>query len=220
MEISYILLDLDNTIYPSSTGLLDEVGERMTSFVMKHFGLSAKKARELRKDFRIRYGATLTGLIEADASVDVEDFLEFTHPREINRYLPKLPELKDMLSRIALPMSVLTNSPMEHAVRVLEHLEIRDRFERIFDLRFNSYRGKPAKALYERVLAEIDRAPGEVLFVDDHTDYLESFRALGGNILLVDEFSEYDGSGGIPVIRRLTELDRYLEKNHPTSLRR
>ena len=218
MKITYILLDLDNTIYPSSTGLLDEVGERMTSYVMKHFGVSVEKARELRKEYRVRHGATLTGLMEADASVDVEEFLEFTHPREVDRYLPKLPELTEMLSRISIPMSILTNSPMEHALRVLDHLEIRDKFEKIYDLRFNSYRGKPARILYERVLKEIGRSAGEVLFVDDHTDYLESFRDLGGEVLLVDEYSEVDKSSVITAIRRLTELGSYLKMNSPSSI--
>ena len=220
MGITYILLDLDNTIYPSSTGLLDEVGQRMTSYVMNHFAVSRREAKEMRTGFRNRYGATLTGLIEADPSVDIEGFLEFTHPREIDRYLPKLPGLTDMLSRISVPLSVLTNSPMEHALRVLEHLEIRDCFDRIFDLRFNGYKGKPAKALYERVLREIQREAGEVLFVDDHTDYLESFRNLGGKILLVDEQSDRrEDHNGIPVIRRLAELSRYLAKNHPSAIK-
>ena len=97
-------------------------------------------------------------------------------------------------------------------------MEIRDAFEKIFDLRFNRYRGKPAKILYERVLHEIRRSAEEVLFVDDHTDYLESFREMGGLVLLVDEYSERDEVSGIPVIRRLNELSPYLKKNHPSSI--
>ena len=80
----------------------------------------------------------------------------------------------------ALPTSIFTNAISEHAERVLAFYGIRDLFERVFDLRFNGYRGKPDPEAYRRVLAAVDRSRPEVLFVDDYPVYLEPFRAMGG----------------------------------------
>ena len=207
MALSYVLVDLDNTIYPASSGLLDEIGERMTECVAKLFDVPWDEAAALRSGYRVKYGATLTGLLAEGGLKDAEAYLEAVHPKDLSPFLSKDPDLLQVLASIALPLAILTNSPAEHARRVVAFLAADRYFRHIFDIRYNAFEGKPSKQLYRKVLKAIDRKADEVLLVDDHVDYLESFRDLGGKVALVRE----KGAGGpeadgIPILTSLKEL--------------
>lgn len=130
-----------------------------------------------------------------------------------------------MLAAMPLPKSVLTNSPLEHALRILEYLGIGGHFERVFDIRFNGLSGKPSAEVYERVLRALNRKPQEVLLIDNRLDYLLAFREMGGQVLLVDEggvggqapngssrqpASDPALSGEVPRIRDIMQLPAYL----------
>lgn len=212
---AYLLFDLDETLYPASCGLMQAVSKRMTCFVAEYLGLPEAKAAELRRGLSLRHGTTLTGLVREHGLQDTERYLAYTHDVDVERILPRDPRLAPALRAIPLPKSVLTNSPLEHALRVLEHLEVRGLFERVFDIRFNGLAGKPDAAVYRRVLQELGRRSEEVLLIDNRLDYLEAFHALGGKVLLI---AERDASGGapagqageVPRLRNVKELPAFL----------
>jgi len=119
--------------------------------------------------------------------------------------------LVKMLSELPVPKSVFTNSPMEHTLRVLDFLEIRDQFEHIFDLRFNQLLGKPNISAFQRVLDALAMQPQEVLLVDDRLDALLVFMEMGGRAVLVDESGTRASiPNGTPRISDVKELPRYL----------
>ncbi len=208
---AYLLFDLDETLYPASCGLMQAVSERMTAFVAEYLGLPEAKAVELRRGLSLRYGTTLTGLIREHGLADPERYLAYTHDVEVERILPRDPQLAPALRAIPLPKSVLTNSPLEHALRVLEHLQVRGLFERIFDIRFNGLAGKPDAAVYARVLEALGRRSEEVLLIDNRLDYLQAFRALGGRTLLIAEGGLAEGQAGeVPRLRDVKELPAFL----------
>jgi putative hydrolase of the HAD superfamily len=209
MEIHYILLDLDNTLYPASAGLQSEIGRRMTRYVAELLHITQEDAQKKRREYLVRHGTTLSGLVKDNHLEDVEAYLECCHPEKIEQFLKKDPALKETLSSLSVPLSILTNSPIEHACRVLEFLEIRNLFEHIFDIRFNRFIGKPSKYFFRRVLEIISKQAEEVLFIDDMVGHLVSFQELGGNVLLVDEREE-SSAAGIPSIRGLNELPEVL----------
>ena len=210
-RITYLLVDLDETLYPSSSGMLEEITRRMTRYVSQYLKLDEDRAVRLRRELSNKHGATLTGLMNEHNFTDPEAYLEFVHPTDVSRYLHKDPELASALSSVALPKSILTNAPQEHARRILEYLEIADLFERIFDIRTNDFRGKPEKEVYRRVLAELNRKAQEVLFIDNRIDYLLSFREIGGEVLWVaEEDSKTSLAERIPRIADVKELPDFL----------
>jgi putative hydrolase of the HAD superfamily len=209
-RLRHILLDLDNTVYPASSPLQVEIGRRMTGYVSKIFGVSSEQALAIRQDYLRRYGTTLSGLIRQQGFRDVEDYLKACHPEDVGAFLQRDPALREALSSISLPLSILTNSPAEHADRVLEFLGVRDLFRQVFDIRFNGFEGKPAKSVFQRVLNALSAAPAETLFVDDMPRHLSSFRGMGGKVLLVDEGGSQEHDG-IPTIRKLMDLPAYLQ---------
>jgi putative hydrolase of the HAD superfamily len=209
--ISYLLFDLDNTLYPASCGLDREIGRRMTAFVSEYLGISLKEARALRNSDAIRFGTTLQWLRQEYGFHDIEGYFDAVHPEDVNSFIEYDPGLVAMLESIPLPKGILTNSPMEHARRVMDRLEIERFFPNVFDIRFNKYRGKPYKEVYQKVLAAVGKEIDEVLFIDDLPHYIAAFRELGGRGLLVDETGAH-GNTDLPSIRRISELEAFLSE--------
>lgn len=210
-SITYLLFDLDETLYPSSSGMVGEISRRMTTYVSRYLKLDEDRAARLRRELSQKHGTTLTGLMTEHSFTDPEAYLKFAHPTDVGRYLHKDPELASALSSIALPKSILTNAPQEHALRILEYLEISHLFERIFDIRINDFRGKPAKEVYHHVLTELGRKASEVLFIDNRIDYLLSFQEIGGKILWVAEADpKLSPPDGLARIAHIKELPKFL----------
>ena len=209
---AYLLFDLDETLYPSSCGLMQAVSERMTEFVAGYLKVGEGEAARIRRRLRREHGTTLTGLIREYGLDVAEQYLAYTHDVPVESYLSEDPQLAAALAALPQSKSVLTNSPMEHAERVLARLGVRRFFQRIFDLRCNGYTGKPDEGVYSRALAEVGRSAPEVMLVDNHLDYLDPFRALGGQVLLIDEGGQaaLQLPRDVPWLRDIKELPAFL----------
>lgn len=211
--IEYLLFDVDNTLYPASCGLAKVIGERMTDFVTEYLELPREEAHRLRKKGSARYGTTLDWLRNEHAFEEIDTYMETVHPPEVGSYIPENPRLREMLTELDRPRSVLTNGPRPHAQRVLRHLGIDDVFEYIFDVGFTGYRGKPYAATYRKVLDTLGIQAENTLLIDDHPLYLTGFRDLGGQVLLVDEpGTAGESADGMPVIRTIDELPDFLHE--------
>ena len=57
------VFDLDNTLYPPSMRLFDQIEVKMTAWVMRRLGLSHAEADRLRSEYWRQYGTTLAGLM-------------------------------------------------------------------------------------------------------------------------------------------------------------
>jgi putative hydrolase of the HAD superfamily len=212
-SVTYLLFDLDETLYPSTSGMVTEISRRMTRYVSRFLDLDEASAARLRRSLSKKHGTTLTGLMSEHNFKDPESYLEYAHPVDVGRFLHKDPQLVAALAAIRLPMSVLTNAPAEHARRILAYLEIERFFEHIFDIRMSHFRGKPDRGVYLRVLAELKREAAEVLFIDDRLDYLLAFREIGGRIVwLNDPGEEGEADLDIPRIAHVKELPGLLER--------
>ncbi|HMQ71414.1 MAG TPA: hypothetical protein PKD25_02760, partial [Rubrivivax sp.] len=72
------LFDLDNTLHNASASAFAEVNAGMTRYIVEHLGLAEGEADALRRDYWLRYGATLLGLVRHHA-VHAPHFLHATH---------------------------------------------------------------------------------------------------------------------------------------------
>ena len=209
--IKALLFDLDNTLYPASSGLDREIDQRMTAFTARYLGIPEKEAHTLRKTDARLFGTTLQWLREVYGFHDIEEYIQAVHPPEVSQFIRFDPKLVQMLEELPFPKAVLTNSPREHAERVLNCLKITDYFNAVFDIRFNSFRGKPYPEAYQRAVNYLGTKINEVLFVDDLPPYLTAFQALGGFPLLVDEEGKQRDSG-LPSIPSILDLPSYLQR--------
>jgi putative hydrolase of the HAD superfamily len=206
----WILFDLDNTLYSARYGLEEEVSRRIRTFLARHFGISGEEAWKRRNaGVGHSYGTTLEWLVTEEGFRDVERYFAFVHPGdEAERLLPE-PGLREFLESLRLPLAILTNSPEEHAGRILKKLGIEDLFDPVVGIRRNNFSGKPRPDVYLHTLDLLGSAPGRTLFVDDNPSYTEGFLKIGGRALLLDEFDAHRDYA-FPRIRKLSEIPAFI----------
>jgi putative hydrolase of the HAD superfamily len=212
--IKHILFDTDQTLYPASSRIEVEMIRRMNIFTARFLGITVKEAAEQRAGRDRSYDSTLDWLRRGKGLRDesLEEFFRTVHPVDFENFFPKNPLLAEMLSKVTVPCSILTNSWAEHAVNVAEYLEIRDYFENIFDLVFNNYKGKPNLSAFENVLKFLGLDPAEVLFIDDIPRFTDIFHSIGGKAILIDEEGLFPQKPGIKSVRYITEIAPVLKE--------
>jgi len=208
--ISHILFDLDNTLYPASNGFDQKTVSLMIQFAAEHIGLSLDQTIAFRAEGFKKYGTTLEWLRQEHGPVDVEAYYSRVHPAGEEIILDPDPALRELLSSDPRPKSIFTNSPLEHAERVIKRLGIGDLFHAIYDIRFFGFRGKPAPEAYIKVLDILHEEAESVAFFDDSPRAVSAFSAMGGHAFLVDETGEHTGSGlpSIPSIHHYQTILR------------
>jgi putative hydrolase of the HAD superfamily len=210
--IDYILFDLDSTLYSARWGLEKNVSRRVNEYIARYLKLPMEEAWALRKEgITIRnYGTTLEWL-RSEKGFDegeTERYLAYIHPEDEADALPPDPALRSLLLSFKPPLAILTNSPREHALRILNKLELADLFPIIFDIRANGLKGKPDPGVYRSVCAGLGVRPESCMLVDDVARYVEGFRALGGQGVYFDEDNSHPEVPG-PRIQKLEELRRW-----------
>ena len=185
MALRFIIFDLDETIYPRGNGLLQEVGHRIQLWVQQQFDLTWEEAAAMRRDYFLRYGTTMGGLI-AEHDVDVHEYLVFVHDVPLGDYLASNPALAAMLDGIPLQKAIYTNGTAEHGWRVLQALGVADHFERVIGIEDVGLRNKPYLDAYEQMLALLGAQGPECIMVEDSARNLRPAKVLGLTTVLVD----------------------------------
>ena len=73
-EIDTWVFDLDNTLYPHHVNLWQQVDARIGEFVGRWLNVSAAEARAIQKDYYLRYGTTMRGMM-TEHGVRADDYL-------------------------------------------------------------------------------------------------------------------------------------------------
>ena len=208
-EIQTIIFDLDNTLYPKETGLLNEVGKRINEFICKKFNFNDEDATTRKKKFFHKYGTTLKGLM-IEEGIEPEEYLKFVHNLNTKDFLKRNEELINVLSRIKQKKIIFTNSPKEHVLSVIKVLGIENFFSGIYDIRFLEFNSKPQKEGYNKVVKHAGINPKESMMVDDYEHNLKPAKELGMTTVLV---GNGDGSKFPYVdyyINKITEIEGIL----------
>ncbi|MCL6512107.1 MAG: pyrimidine 5'-nucleotidase [Anaerolineae bacterium] len=181
-----ILFDLDETLYPRSAKLMETITGRINQYIADKFGVPIEQAGELRRRFRNLYGTALRGMMEEGYPINIDDYFAYVHDIELDGVLTADPQLRAMLMSIPLRRAVLTNSNIEHALRILQHMDIYDCFERVIDIRALSFRNKPDPLAYRLALEMLRVEPHEVIFVEDTPVNTRAARAIGMTTILIE----------------------------------
>jgi putative hydrolase of the HAD superfamily len=209
--IRYILFDLDDTLYPRHTGIMDQIRILMLRYLRTQFNLSPDEADALRRHYFQTYGTTMRGL-QINHHIDPDGFLDYVHDIPLHEYLQPNPELDRVLASIPQEKVVFTNASREHAERVLDLLAIRRHFARIIDVRDLDYESKPRPSAYHRTCALLQVRPEECLLVEDNARNLRPAKALGMTTVLVGDGSDPPDEGVDFVLSRIEEIAGVLAK--------
>jgi pyrimidine 5'-nucleotidase len=133
VKFTTIFFDLDDTLYPASTGLWHAIKERMNDYMRGVMGFAPADVPRLREKYFREYGTTLRGL-QANHKMDVADFLAYVHELPLQDYLTPNPTLRSVLTSLPTRRLVFTNADVSHARRVLAALELDGLFDSIVDV--------------------------------------------------------------------------------------
>ena len=176
-EIETWIFDLDNTLYPASCQLFDQIHGRMTRFIADRLALTPEAALTVQKAYFREHGTTLRGLMTVDR-IDPNDFLAFVHEVDLS-CVPQNPVLVSALSALPGRKLVHTNGSRRHAERLLDHLGIALSFCGIVDIAVADYEPKPALAGYHELLRRHQVAPATALMIEDMARNLVPAATLG-----------------------------------------
>ena len=190
--LRFALFDLDDTLYPSSTGLWDAIGERINQYMIERLCLAPGEARALRDRYLSSFGTTLNGL-RHNYHIDPEDYLAYVHDLPLDQYLRPDPALNGMLARLPLTKIIFTNSDAPHVERVLHQLGVARYFTQTIDIHALGFVNKPDPRAYLRALELIRAKAPECVFVEDSRRNLLPARELGMLTVWVNAAGSPDG---------------------------
>src|ERR1700676_4735364 len=171
------IFDLDNTLYPASCRLFDQVQLRMNEFICERLSVSPEGAAELRRTYFREHGTTLRGLMTRD-DIDPHEFLAFVHDIDL-ACVPPDPALAAALKELRGRKIVHTNGSVGHAQRLLDHLGLSQSFCGIVDIVAADFDPKPALPGYRLLLRRHGVAAETALMVEDIARNLAPAAALG-----------------------------------------
>ncbi len=201
------IFDLDNTLYPPEAGLLGEIDQRMTAFIMRFLGIARPEADALRSHYWERDGITLKGMMH-DHGVEADAFLEDTHAIDLSQ-LPVDTRLRDAINALPGRKIVHTNGARRHAERVLAARGLEDTMERIFGIEDKGLVPKPELPAYTVVLREAGIDPARALMIEDTLVNLVEPKRLGMATVWLDH---QNAGGWHPHLdARITDLTAFLE---------
>ena len=185
MNFSTIFFDLDDTLYPSSTGLWEAIRVRMVAFLEERMGFNTEEVNTIRKTYFETYGTTLRGL-QIHHQVDTDEYLAYVHDLPLENYISSDPELVSIISSLPQNKWIFTNADAQHANRVLSILGFNNCFQGIIDVRALGFLCKPEVDAYNRALALAGAATAaECVLLDDSPRNLYPARQMGITTVLV-----------------------------------
>jgi len=187
------IFDLDNTLYPASCRLFDQVERLIGAYVEQHLQLDAQEAHRLQKLYFQEYGTTMNGLMLRHG-VDPHQYLEFVHAIDVSPVLPS-PALAGALGRLPGRKLIYTNGSVAHAERVMDRLGVREHFSDIFDIVAGNFAPKPKAESYRALIDRHGIAPTRSALFEDLPQNLEPAAALGMVTVLVHTDSPWAQAG-------------------------
>ena len=171
------IFDLDNTLYPASCNLFDQIHRRMGEFISALLGVEIDEAKRLQKLYFREHGTTLRGLMtvqtgsgwRAFAAVHRIDLAAIPQDASLGAALAALPGRK----------LVFTNGTARHAENILCHLGIAGHFSGLFDIADCGYVPKPDPAGYDALVRRFAIVPSRAAMIEDMAKNLAPAAALG-----------------------------------------
>lgn len=171
------VFDLDQTLYPPSIGLFDQIEVLMTDYVSRTLGVGRREADRLRDHYWRAYGTTLAGLM-AEHRIDPDPFLHAVHDIDFS-VLPPAPDLAAAIAALPGRKIVYTNGCAPYAQSVLKARGLEGQFDAVYGVEHAGYRPKPDQAAFEAVFALDGLAPALGAMFEDDVRNLAAPHAMG-----------------------------------------
>ncbi|KAG7549217.1 HAD-like superfamily [Arabidopsis thaliana x Arabidopsis arenosa] len=126
-----LLFDLDDTLYPLSSGIARECGSNIKDYMTEKLGIPKDKLVELSDLLYKNYGTTMAGLRAIGYEFDYDEYHSFVHGRLPYDNIKPDSVLRSLLLSLPLRKVIFTNADRVHAAKALKKLGLEDCFEGI-----------------------------------------------------------------------------------------
>jgi pyrimidine and pyridine-specific 5'-nucleotidase len=184
--------DLDNTLYPKSSGIAELMAHRIELFFVNYLKLPLDESRILGARFYKDYGLAIKGLIK-HFSIDPIEYDRFVDGGlQLDQILKPEKSLTELLNNLSKKGScwIFTNAGKSHATRVLEILELESYFSGIIycDYSEENFPHKPDRLAFARAMKCVGvTEPSKCFFFDDSIGNIRTAQEIGWNVVFVDE---------------------------------
>jgi putative hydrolase of the HAD superfamily len=209
------VFDLDNTLYPASCRLFDQIDVKMGEFVSKLMNVPYAEAKALQKQLYYKHGTTLRGLME-EHGLKPEGFLDYVHNID---YSPISADaaLAEELTKLPGRKLVFTAGTVAHATRAMDRLGVTHLIDDVFDIIHADYVPKPQRPPYESFVKKHGVDPKRAAMFEDIARNLEVPHDMGMVTVLVTHDDNYDAgrlnnTSGVEYVHHTTEdLSNFLK---------
>jgi putative hydrolase of the HAD superfamily len=173
------IFDLDNTLHDATAAIFPSMHLQINAFLKRQFSLDDEGANRMRRDFWLRYGTTLNGLMRHHGT-DPRRFLAETHVfPELADIVVHENALRHALARLGGMKLVFSNAPRQYVHGVLRAIGLARYFDGVYAIEDARFRGKPALHGFHVLLRNHDLDPHRCAFVDDVLENLRTAHRLG-----------------------------------------
>ena len=173
------IFDLDNTLHDATARIFPAMHDQINAFLQREFNVDEDAANRMRRDFWLRYGTTLNGLMRHHGT-DPRHFLAQTHVfPELADLVVHENALKHALERLGGTKLVFSNAPRHYVEAVLRAIGLARYFDAVYSIEDTRYRGKPAQHGFRMLLRKHNLDPHRCAFIDDILENLRTARRLG-----------------------------------------
>ncbi|KAJ7950294.1 Haloacid dehalogenase-like hydrolase [Quillaja saponaria] len=130
-KIDCLLFDLDDTLYPLSSGIAAACLNNIKDYMVERLGIEKSKIPDLCNLLYKNYGTTMAGLRGIGYDFDYDEYHSFVHGRLPYENLKPDPVLRSLLLSLPYRKVIFTNADKVHAAKALSRLGLEDYFEGI-----------------------------------------------------------------------------------------
>lgn len=171
------VFDLDNTLYPPSARLFDQIELRMTRYVMDTLRVSHAEADRLRHAYWRDHGTTLAGLMRLH-DLDPGPYLQAVHDISLDHLEPDA-DLGTAIRALPGRRIVYTNGSTHYAERVIDRRGLAGAFDEVYGVEHAEYRPKPEAEAFETVLRRDGSLASCAAMFEDDPRNLQAPHAMG-----------------------------------------
>ncbi len=171
------VFDLDNTLYPPSVRLFDQIEVRMTRYVMTALDVEEAEADRLRDTYWHQHGTTLAGLMR-EHDLDPMPYLNDVHDICFDALEPD-PALASRIRALPGRKIVYTNGSAPYAARVTEARGLSGLFDAIYGVEHAGFHPKPERKAFDMVFAQDGLEPTRAAMFEDEARNLAEPHAMG-----------------------------------------
>ncbi|OAY57859.1 suppressor of disruption of TFIIS [Manihot esculenta] len=126
-----LLFDVDDTLYPLSTGFSNECAKNIQEYMVQKLGIQQNKVFQLNQELYKNYGTSMAGLKAIGYDFDNDEYHSFVHGRLPYGKLKPDHVLRNLLLSMPLRKVIFSNADNAHVSKTLRKLGLEDCFERI-----------------------------------------------------------------------------------------